>query len=220
MKRDVVGAPFCVCFGALREGVRPPKAHYVINYRPRESMFVVPSADLVVVVYSVSFQDPIEQAIAKVFLQEIEISRKQSKDLATAPSVTYTQEPPHDLKMLRLDVKTSEGFVGFVSLGEAARRRRMPLTGPSALLGRLLTRASDRPRARPCARAPPLPSMRVRAPLFLLAAISKRNVEGDKLQKVISLVEGYRSYLMYHVQGTKSQLHTRIRNRSTNWLQV
>ena len=62
--------------------------------------------------------------------------------------------------------------------------------------------------------------MRVRAPLFLLAAISKRNVEGDKLQKVISLVEGYRSYLMYHVQGTKSQLHTRIRNRSTNWLQV
>jgi len=169
MKRDVVGAPFYVCLSALRDGSRAPRAHYVLNYRPNECMYVVPSNDLVVVVYSICFDDPIERAIAKVFLQEIEISRKQSRDLATAPSVTYTQDPPHELKMLRLDVKapTSESFIGFVSL-----------------------------------------------------AISKRNVEGDKLNKVMSLVEGYRTYLMYHVQATKSQLHTRIRSRSTNWLQV
>jgi len=166
MKRDVLGAPFCVCFGALREGARPPRAHYVINYRPSESMYVVPLADLVVVVYSIAFSDPIEQAIARVFLQEIESSRKE-KDLATAPSVTYTQEPPHELKQLHIAPKTPPGFVGFVSF-----------------------------------------------------AISKRNVDGDKLGKVISLVEGYRSYLMYHVQGTKSQLHTRIRNFTTNWQQV
>mmetsp|Transcript_17748 Transcript_17748/g.44632 ORF Transcript_17748/g.44632 Transcript_17748/m.44632 type:complete len:314 (-) Transcript_17748:433-1374(-) len=167
MKRDVVGAPFCVCFGALQESKRPPRAHYVINYRPTESMYIVPSTELCVVVYAIAFEDPIEQAIAKVFLQEIESSRKQSRDLATAPSVTYTHEPPHELKMLKLDVKTPPNFVGFLSL-----------------------------------------------------AISKRNLEGDKLQKVITLVEGYRSFLMYHVQGTKSQLHTRIRSRCTNWLQV
>lgn len=119
MKRDVVGAPFHICFAALRDGSRAPRAHYVINYRHHESMYVVPSNDLVVVVYSIAFEDPIERAIAKVFLQEIEISRKQSRDLATAPSVTYTQEPPHELKMLRLDVKapSSDSFVGFVSLG-------------------------------------------------------------------------------------------------------
>uniref|UniRef100_A0A7S3ABG9 Arp2/3 complex 34 kDa subunit n=1 Tax=Haptolina ericina TaxID=156174 RepID=A0A7S3ABG9_9EUKA len=169
MKRDVIGAPLYVCFAALASGSRAPRAHYVINYRPSEAMYVVPSTDLVVVVYSIAFTDPVERAIAKVFLQEIEISRRQSRDLATAPSVTYTQEAPHELKMLRLDLKepSSPNFVGFVSL-----------------------------------------------------AISKRNVEGDKLTKVLSLVEGYRTYLMYHVQGTKSQLHTRIRSRSTNWLQV
>jgi len=167
MKRDVVGAPICLCLAALRDGGRAPRAHYQINYRPNESMYVVPSSDVCVVVYSICFTDPIEQAIAKVFLQEIEISRKQSRDLATAPSVGYSLEPPHELKALHVTKPSNPNFVGFVSL-----------------------------------------------------AITKRNVEGDKLAKVISLVEGYRSYLMYHVQGTKSQLHTRIRNRSTNWLQV
>ena len=53
-----------------------------------------------------------------------------------------------------------------------------------------------------------------------LAAISKRIVESGRLEKVVSLTEGYRTFLMYHVQATKSQLHTRIRRRSNNWLQV
>ena len=56
--------------------------------------------------------------------------------------------------------------------------------------------------------------------LCVCAAVPKRNVEGGKLEKVVTLVEGYRSFLMYHVKGTKSQLHTRIRSRSSNWLQV
>mmetsp|Transcript_19589 Transcript_19589/g.33342 ORF Transcript_19589/g.33342 Transcript_19589/m.33342 type:complete len:310 (-) Transcript_19589:104-1033(-) len=167
IKRDVMGAPLWVCLRALKEGGRSPRAHYVINYRPKEAMYIVPSADLVVVVYMIAFENHIEQAIAKVFLQEVEISRKQSRDLATAPSVTYTQEPPHELKSIKMDVKTSDKHVGFVSL-----------------------------------------------------ALSKRNVEGDKLEKVVTLCEGYRTYLMYHIQGTKSQLHARIRNRATNWLQV
>jgi len=51
-------------------------------------------------------------------------------------------------------------------------------------------------------------------------ALSKRNVEGGRLEKVLALVVGYRNYLMFHVMGAKSQLHTRIRSRSSNWLQV
>ena len=52
------------------------------------------------------------------------------------------------------------------------------------------------------------------------AAISKRIVDDGRLEKAVTLVEGYRAYLVYHVKGTKSQLHTRIRTRSSNWLQV
>lgn len=52
------------------------------------------------------------------------------------------------------------------------------------------------------------------------AAISKRVVADGRLEKVVTLVEGYRNYLVYHVKGTKSQLHTRIRSRSSQWLQA
>ena len=47
MKRDVLGAPLWVCFGALSQGVQPPRTHYVISYRPEEAMYVIPQGDLV-----------------------------------------------------------------------------------------------------------------------------------------------------------------------------
>ena len=168
MKRDVVGAPLWVCFKALLGGGKPPRSHYVVPYRPKESMYVVPSDDLVVVVYAVHFENHVEQALAKVFLQEIVISRRQSRDLMTAPMVTFSHEPPHELKQVPgLDLAQPADFIGYVSL-----------------------------------------------------AISKRIVEGGRLEKCVTLVEGYRAFLMYHVQATKSQVHTRIRRRSSSWLQV
>jgi len=170
LKRDVVGAPLWVSFKALVAGGRPPRSYYVIPYRPSETMYIVPSDDLVVVVYSIAFEDHVERAIAHAFLQEIVISRRQSRDLMTAPTVNFSQEPPHELKSISgLTVRPppSDKFVGYISL-----------------------------------------------------AISKRIVESGKLEKAVTLTEGYRSFLMYHVQATKSQLHTRIRRRATSWLQV
>ena len=55
---------------------------------------------------------------------------------------------------------------------------------------------------------------------YLSLAVSKRIVEAGRLEKCVTLAEGYRSFLMYHVQATKSQVHTRIRRRSSSWLQV
>jgi actin related protein 2/3 complex subunit 2 len=153
MKRDVVGAAMWVSFKALVAGGKPPKEVYVVPYRPQETMYVVPSDDIVIVVYSIAFENKVEQAIAKTFLQEIVISRKQSRDLMTAPSVTYTHEPPHELKTIKeLAGKLAEDskqkdFIGYVSL-----------------------------------------------------AVSKRNVEGGRLEKAVTLAEGYRSFLHYHVQ--------------------
>lgn len=168
MKRDVVGAPLWVCFRALLASAKPPRSHYVVPYRPRETMYVVPSDDLVVVVYAIHFDNHVEQAIARVFLQEIVISRRQSRDLMTAPSVTYSHEPPHELKQIPgLSLQPPKDFIGYVSL-----------------------------------------------------AFSKRIVESGRLEKCVTLVEGYRAFLLYHVQATKSQLHTRIRRRANSWLQV
>jgi len=169
MKRDILGAPLWVCFGAMLAGSKPPRGHYMVNYRPTETMYVIPSNDLVVVVYAIAFENYVEQAIAKVFLQEVEVTRRASKDLAVGPSVNYTMDPPHELKMLKgVTPKTPPNFVGYISL-----------------------------------------------------AISKRNVEGPgKLEKAVGLAEAYRSYLVFHVKATKSQIHTRIRMRCANWLQV
>ena len=174
MKRDVVGAALWVTFKALLAGSVPPRSYYMIPYRPNETMYVVPQDDLVVVVYAIAFENHVEQAIAKTFLQEIVISRRQSKELMTAPMVNYQdKEPPHELKSIKEVAGSVQGnaknkdFIGYVSL-----------------------------------------------------AVSKRIVEGGRLEKAVTLCEAYRSFLMYHVQATKSQLHTRIRRRSSSWLQV
>jgi len=168
MKRDVVGAPLWVSFKSLLGGSKPPRTHYVIPYRPHEVMYVVPSDDVVIVCYTVAFENHVEQAIAKVFLQNIDTARKQNRELMAAPSVTFTPDAPHELKSIAgLQLSTSANHIGYVSL-----------------------------------------------------AVSKRNIESNRLEKCVTLCEGYRSFLMYHVQATKSQLHTRIRRRSSSWLQV
>ena len=128
LKRDVIGAPLWICFKALLDGTAAPRPHYVLHYRPEEAMYIVPSNDLVIVVYSIAFENQVEQAVAKLFLQEIEISRRQSRDLATAPSVSYTQDPPHELKQLKgVDLKPGgSNFIGYVSLGACETPRRTP----------------------------------------------------------------------------------------------
>ena len=71
---------------------------------------------------------------------------------------------------------------------------------------------------RGCCGAEALP---VLLPGFVSLALSKRNVEGPgKLEKAVGLTEAYRAYLVFHVKATKSQMHTRIRTRCANWLQV
>ena len=85
-------------------------------------MWVVPSDETVIVTYSVSFENHVERAIAHVFMQEIVISRKQSRDLMTAPSVTFSNEPPIELKQIPgLQLTPPKDSIGFVSLAISKR---------------------------------------------------------------------------------------------------
>ena len=55
---------------------------------------------------------------------------------------------------------------------------------------------------------------------YVSLAISKRNVEGGRLEKVVGLAQSYRAFLVLHIKATKSQMHTRSRGRSSTRLQV
>ena len=52
-----------------------------IDYRPMESFWVKPMGDRVMVIFSISFDDPDDVVMGKVFLQEF------SKNLSGAPAV-------------------------------------------------------------------------------------------------------------------------------------
>ena len=52
------------------------------------------------------------------------------------------------------------------------------------------------------------------------AALENRHLEGERMAKAVALVTGYRTYLMYHVKCTKSEMASRMRDKSNAWLQV
>jgi actin related protein 2/3 complex subunit 2 len=50
--------------------------------------------------------------------------------------------------------------------------------------------------------------------------IFKSHVDAGKMEKTIALFTMFRGYLMYHIKASKSHLHSRMRARCTNLLQV
>lgn len=69
LKRNILSAPFEQCFEALANGSSSSLAPVQIPFRRNETMYVLPQADRIVIVYSVCFDDKTDQAIARVFLQ-------------------------------------------------------------------------------------------------------------------------------------------------------
>jgi len=84
-----------------------------IPYRDDEAVYLKPESDRCIVIFSITFRDPDDLVLAKVFLQEYADARKT---MSNAPSVTYSQkEPPLELKGVRnLRVGSAQGFVSFV----------------------------------------------------------------------------------------------------------
>lgn len=69
LKRNILSAPFEQCFEALTQGTSTALTPVQIPFRRNETMYVLPQADRIVIVYSVCFDDKTDQAIARVFLQ-------------------------------------------------------------------------------------------------------------------------------------------------------
>lgn len=55
---------------------------------------------------------------------------------------------------------------------------------------------------------------------FILFSIEKRHIEGSKKENAITLLTGFRSYLLYHIKCSKTYLQMRMRKRVAGWIQV
>ena len=55
---------------------------------------------------------------------------------------------------------------------------------------------------------------------FIIFSIEKRYIEGSKIDNVVTLLTGFRPYLLYHIKCTKTHLQMRMRKRVEGWLQV
>ena len=105
------------------DGAKSVTAGSTINYRLDESIYVCPDADKVTVVFAPSFPDPNDMEIAKVFLEEFDVARRQ-RDLNSSPVVNFQVGPPGELSAL--NIATSDSTVGFLSLSFEKRHVATP----------------------------------------------------------------------------------------------
>jgi actin related protein 2/3 complex, subunit 2 len=55
---------------------------------------------------------------------------------------------------------------------------------------------------------------------FISFAFEERHVQGEQLEKAVTMLTGFRNYLHYHIKSSKTYLHMRMRKRVAGWLQV
>ncbi|CAI5723344.1 unnamed protein product [Hyaloperonospora brassicae] len=112
LKRNIIAAPFEQCFEALQNGNANTLSPVQIPYRRNETIYVLPQADRIVIVYSVCFDDKTDQAIARVFLQEFVDTRRTVNN---APPVAFGKDPPLELRGAP-GLRNSPDLVGYLSL--------------------------------------------------------------------------------------------------------
>ncbi|RLN46293.1 hypothetical protein BBJ29_003778 [Phytophthora kernoviae] len=112
LKRNILGAPFEQCFEALQNGNASSLGPVQVPYRRNETIYVLPQADRIVIVYSVCFEDKTDQAVARVFLQEFVDTRRTVNN---APPVAFGKDPPLELRGAP-GLRNSSDLVGYLSI--------------------------------------------------------------------------------------------------------
>ncbi|CAK4147642.1 unnamed protein product [Aphanomyces euteiches] len=107
LKRYVLSAPFDHCFLALHAGQANVLSPIQIPFRRQETIYVLPQADRVVIVFSVAFQDKTDQAIAREFAEA-------RRHVNNAPPVSFGKDPPLELRAVS-GLRPSADHVGYLS---------------------------------------------------------------------------------------------------------
>jgi len=95
LKRIVMCSPFERCFDALAKGQSGTLKPMIIKYRPKETIYLAPNADRVLVFFSIDFLNETDRAIAAVFLQEFQAAQRANQ---AAPAVVFSKDAPGQLK--------------------------------------------------------------------------------------------------------------------------
>ena len=106
----VMGAPLERCLEALSKDGSGSLKPMIVNYRPKEAMYVNPMADRILIFFTVDFFDDTDRAIATIFLNEFGEAQRR---LQNAPAVAFSKEPPGQLKAVP-GFKESPNCVGYV----------------------------------------------------------------------------------------------------------
>jgi len=113
LKTNIVGGAFDFHFQALLDG-KGNGAATKFNQRPDTTVFFFPRADRVTVVYSLEFNERVDAAIAKVFMQEFVDAKRR---IAAAPPCSFSVNPPLELKEFGITEPTGNlGFLQFAVL--------------------------------------------------------------------------------------------------------
>jgi len=112
LKRNVFAAPFKQTFQSIVER-KAGNQIVKISYRTGEAVYLKPEGDRCIVIFEISFRDPDDGVMSKVFLQEFVDARRNMRG---APSVNfYLREPPLELAGYGdLQDVRNNGFVSFV----------------------------------------------------------------------------------------------------------
>jgi len=110
LKKVVMGAPLERCFEALSKNQAGSLKPMIVKYRPKETLYLAPLADRVLVFFSIDFLNETDRAIAVVFLQEFQAAQQRVQQ---APAVAFTKDPPGQLKSVA-GFKEEPSCVGYV----------------------------------------------------------------------------------------------------------
>jgi len=122
IKRNIFGAPFISLSKSLLSG-NLSKETFSLEFRLGEFVHFIPSDDRVIVVYDISFKDPTDLAIARIFLQEFNEVRRV-KEVAAAPIPNFSPNTPQDLldrPELLQTVKENSSRAGFLAFAFTKR---------------------------------------------------------------------------------------------------
>jgi len=110
MKLIAIGGVFDRYFSALLAG-RALTDNFTFKLRHDTTLFLLPRADRVTVIFEIDFADKVDQALAKVFMQEFVDCRKR---VGAAPPCTFSVNAPLELKEFGItEASRMLGFFAF-----------------------------------------------------------------------------------------------------------
>ncbi|GAB2294262.1 Actin- protein 2/3 complex subunit 2A [Dionaea muscipula] len=130
VREVVLGAPLKVILKNLASRSIDPGMDRVVAlvHRPKESFFLVPQAEKVIVVFPMRFKDSIDTIFATSFLQEF-VEARRSAGLNNAPHCSWSQLAPQELIGVSVEaLSANAGFVSFVILPRHVEGKKLERT--------------------------------------------------------------------------------------------